>query len=55
MKTTMTMTNGEMVREVEVEEMIGRPGEFSVYPFCITKANLEALGFKFSNVMAKAA
>jgi len=55
MKTTMTMTRNNETYEVEVEEMIARPGEFVVYPFCITKSALEELGCKFHNVIAEAA
>ena len=55
MKTTMLMTRNNETREVEIEAMFGRPGEFSVYPFCITKSDLEAIGFKFHNIVAEAA
>ena len=55
MKTKMLMTRNSETREVEIEELPGHPGEYSVYPFCITKADLEDLGFKFHSVMAKAA
>jgi hypothetical protein len=46
MKTTMT--RNEERHEVVIEEMWTRPGEYSVYPFCITKSALEEMGFSFA-------